>query len=671
MRKLSLTLFILGALIVGGALFAQALGIGARREGWWAQVQIAAVGIVVLAVAVALSPTWRQRLAAANAAAVEARPFQCLMLAVWIGILWGMFELGHEQFRVHVLGHVLGHASGATRWDTAWLKAVSYACYLLVPGTILALLGTLRAGLVSVPVAICLFIAPGAWGQFLNHAWLDGGAVLVLSVGIAVQIARTRLVRSGRVLQTCRRTLPWLLALVLLGGIAPRVVRGIEERAALLDPPPPGAPNLLLVVLDTVRADHLKPYGYARDTMPVVSSLAERGVLFEWAISTSPWTLPGHATMFTGHYPYVTRADWVTPLDDTYPTLAEILTARGYATGGFVGNLGYCSRTSGLHRGFAHYEDFQANAMTALMSTALGRFIAALIVDNSVHTFTRNYAVTVSDAFLDWFDRGEPGRPFFAFLNYFDAHAVYLPPEHLENLFGPYLGLAHPGSDSREWRPRQIQGFIDAHDASMRSIDEHFGRVLARLDAAGVLDNTLVVVTGDHGEQFGENELMDHGNSLYRPLLHVPLVLHWPAKLRPQRIPDNVSMVDLPATLLDLLGVRGDPPIPGHSLAHYWDPARRDAAGSRSPVLSCVSRGIRRPKCEPVAKGPMWSLIHDDLHLILDGAGEEELYAFRDDRREEENLIQDESFDTVLDAMRTQLEATIQAAEALQAGSEK
>ena len=122
--------------------------------------------------------------------------------------------------------------------------------------------------------------------------------------------------------------------------------------------PPPDAPNVLLIVLDTVRADHLSLYGYRRPTSPTLERLARRGVRFDEARATAPWTLPSHASLFTGRWPHELGVKWLTPWRGNDPTLAEYLGSRGYATAGFVANTLYCSYDSGLGRGFTRYDDY-------------------------------------------------------------------------------------------------------------------------------------------------------------------------------------------------------------------------------------------------------------------------------------------------------------------------
>ena len=192
-----------------------------------------------------------------------------------------------------------------------------------------------------------------------------------------------------------------------------------------LPPSSPDAPNVLMIVLDTVRAQNLNLYGYHRPTMPKLEQIAKTGVFFEQAVSPAPWTLPSHASMFTGRHPHELSADWTTPLDATYPTLAEILYQHGYVTAGFVANKIYCSYESGLNRGFMHYEDYLVSPGQLIRSSALGREITNNLDLRQRFKYYDDLggksAERLNHDFLSWLSRQEQG-PFFAFLNYFDAH---------------------------------------------------------------------------------------------------------------------------------------------------------------------------------------------------------------------------------------------------------
>ena len=389
-----------------------------------------------------------------------------------------------------------------------------------------------------------------------------------------------------------RRTLlPLIVATSLLAGVGFTLVHHSEHRAlAALPPAWPGSPNVVLLVLDTVRADHLSLYGYHRPTTPHLDALAKRSIGFDFARSAAPWTLPSHATMFTGRWPHELSVDYDKPLDDTYPTLAEYLGRHGYMTGGFVGNTIYANSWYGLDRGFARYEDARENralsVQEALRSSALTREMMPLAVQlglwpSDARYTPRKSAEEVNRDALAWLDRRAGGdRPFFLFLNYIDAHGPYTLPD------------AFPRSFSKAGRMELIEGFrrvsnlavpigerhakadrlgIDAYDDCIRYIDTQVDRLLGELERRGKRSNTWVIVTADHGEHFGEHELFTHGNSLYRPLVDVPLLIVPPESGSGRRVSAPVSLRDLPATVVDLVGLASASPFPGHSLRPHWD----------------------------------------------------------------------------------------------------
>ena len=238
-----------------------------------------------------------------------------------------------------------------------------------------------------------------------------------------------------------RRTLPALLGSVpVVAGIIVGADWLAVARLAAGPMPPAGAPDVLLIILDTVRADRLSLYGYGRPTSPVLERLATGGIRFDEARSSAPWTLPSHASFFTGRWPHELGVGWQAPLRSMSPTLAEYLASRGYETAGFVANARYCSYDAGLDRGFAHYEDypFDLAHLRPLRTSILGEFAwnaatwagraSGLSRYNPVLRWLqapdRKDAGAINDEFLGWLGRrGDRRRPYFAFLNYYDAHA--------------------------------------------------------------------------------------------------------------------------------------------------------------------------------------------------------------------------------------------------------
>jgi arylsulfatase A-like enzyme len=457
-----------------------------------------------------------------------------------------------------------------------------------------------------------------------------------------------------------------LLALMLL-----TTGRGYwaEHRAsAALPPPRAGAPNVLLVVWDTVRAGHLSLHGYGRPTSPHLARLAARGVRFDRAFSTAPWTLPSHGSLFTGRWPHELTADWSVPLDANDPTLAEYLAAHGYDTAGFVANLDYCSRETGLSRGFAHYEDYPIDLLDAVTRyTGIGSRIDLLTPGSVINRLLKPYrgdafdaiprakehakdAAAVDRSFLAWLSRRRSAdRPFFAFLNFNDAHSPYEVPDPSAPAFGlrpvSYLDRLTLRSwdtlDKATLSRAHVQMATDLYDESIRHLDHRLGVLLSDLSTRGVLDDTIVIVASDHGEHLGDHLLFAHGCSLYRQLVGVPLVIAGPARLGlpTGRVVDaTMSLRDIPATVVDLLGLADASPFPGRSLARFWRP--EGPATVDEPILMETSRpiGLMNQGREPVARGPMKAIVAEGMHYIRTADGREELYVLRTDPEETSDL---------------------------------
>ena len=491
-----------------------------------------------------------------------------------------------------------------------------------------------------------------AWGWSVLHLAeaLSRPAQIVLALGVAVAIARWFGAHPLGFARLARRTLPWLAAACALLAVGVHVVEAAAERSARAALPVAreGAPNVLLIVLDTVRARSLSLHGYHRPTSPRLEQIAEKSVVFDRAIATAPWTLPSHGTMFTGRYPYELTTDWEAALDGANRTLAEALSGQGYATGGFVGNLRYCSREYGLGRGFSRYRDYQVNANTIAVSSAVGYNMVRATF--RLASKVRNGAPQVSAWFLEWLESVEEDRPFFAFLNYFDAHGPYLAPGAWSGKFGP-TGKALNRALWRQWSPEDLVILTDAYDSCVAYLDDQVGELLDELDRRGVMDDTLVIIVGDHGEHLGEHGLADHGNSLYRPVLHVPLLVSFPGRVPGgQRVTETVTLRDLPATVCDLVGV-SDGGFPGSSWARHWR-GGSEHGETGSPVLAQLTSGLRTPEWFPVTKGDMTAVIADGIHYIRNGDGTEELYDFERDPVEQANMIDTQAGALVAERLR-------------------
>ena len=384
----------------------------------------------------------------------------------------------------------------------------------------------------------------------------------------------------------------------------------------------------------------------------VDSADAARAVVFDWAIAPENWTLPSHATMFTSRFNTTLHARSLSPMGDTYPTLAEVLSDKGYLTAGFVANLGFLNdEFFGLARGFAHWTDQELSPAMVVASSWLTRTIDQGVRGAfGVHTdLLQKPAQRVNAEFMAW-HRRVGSRPYFAFFNYFDVHAPYRPTAI------PVLPTTNP--EPRYWLKRsnrlvdgnadvytanEIRDLRESYESAIAYLDRQLQSLFTYLDVEGDMQNTLVVITSDHGEQFGEHGRLGHwGRSQYLPVLHVPLMIIPPRPIPSGiRIADPVSLADLPATITQLLGITKTPFL-GASLARYW--TDDSVPGTPRPVFS----GTRDV-----------SVIADGWHYIRTRASEatsydrEELYHMVRDPEELHDVVPERTEPLVLWTMRS------------------
>jgi len=490
-----------------------------------------------------------------------------LALGLFLGLVYGFIE-GGEVSLLRLIPGALSWRTGNSSY-VLWFAPLFYALCFGALTLVIALVAMLAPRLSWQSVAVFLFSALGAFlALTLPGRPLSDLAAGVLALGAAAEMTRQFAARRARVTSVVRRTLPYLaglallLAAVLIGGTRMREAWAVAQLPA----GQPGRPNVLLLIIDTQRADHLSLYGYGRRTSPNLDAFARDALVFDNAYATSSWTLPTHASIMTGQPLHVHRAGLMRRpyLGKGLPTMAEVFAQNGYATGGFVANTFWTGRQTGIHRGFVRYEDFWGNAGDAMARTALGRRLAYDVLPRFGLRDVpgRKYADELNRDLLHWLDRVD-GRPFFAFVNYFDVHGPHLPRAPFGGTYSPIAANAgRKGMDigaltadvvvpARE----ELSRMIDRYDESILYIDDQLGRLFQQLKARGVLDNTIIVLTSDHGESWGEHGMMYHGHSLYREQLHVPLLVRFPARLTPQRISRPVSVEQIPATLTTLTGI--------------------------------------------------------------------------------------------------------------------
>jgi arylsulfatase A-like enzyme len=588
-----------------------------------------------------------------------------LLLAAWWALFAGLFEVAilaarHLKIPIMKLGP-----------DYLWTAPLTLVGVFLMPGLFFFLTGRLLSKMDLRPATTFCCSVLAFMNLLILVPRLHHLGSLVFALGIATQITNYTRKHDEAFTGIVRRTLPWAVALVAILGVGISLQRFLSERQALAALPAAtaGAPNVVIITLDTVGARNLGMYGHRRNTSPHLDALAGTAVVFDNAFSTASWTLPSHASMFTGRWHHELSSDYAAPLDDAYPTLAEFLSARGYQAAGFVANLGYTSAETGLARGFSHYEDYpisvgQAASSSTLVRTIADNFRLRTLLQNDQH-LNRKTADQVNTEALRWLDR-ERSRPFFLFLNYFDAHDPYLPPAPFDTRFGPgrkqgrhsplHHWLYNPVDGSADFDKSSIPEEIDAYDGAIGYLDDRLNELFDSLKQRGLWDNTLLIITADHGEEFGEHRVFEHGYSLYFPAIHVPLLVSFPGRVpAAKRIQTPVSLRDLPATVVELLDVREGAPFPGVSLVRYWQTSTTPGVPLDRPVLSEVTRVSRQRDWYPVSKGDMKSVVFRNLHYIRNGDGSEELYDYSQDPLEQTNLAPSLNHSDVLEQFRVHL----------------
>ena len=594
-----------------------------------------------------------------------------LVMACWFGLVAGAVE-GLALFAVFGLGYLNSNIRAGVSLQIVWIS------------TVVSLVIFLGIGVVVGSVSRIFTRVPLTWifGLFCFLTFLDWTAVtgrlgplavLVLSAGLTITLTRWFSPRTANVSTYFRKTLPWIaVAAVLLvvgveGGQRIRERRA-EQRLAHL---PAGTPNVLVIVMDTVRADHVSLYGYERPTTPNLQQIAREGVTFDNDIAASSWTLPSHASMLTGRYPHEHGADGETPLDTRYPTLSEALRQHGYRTAGFSANLFYFTRRGGFARGFIHFEDYFYSLGDMFFRTLWGRIANRYAPDSPRFDElpTRKRASEVNRELIHWIDQ-DRSKPFFAFINYFDAHEPYMTVPEYRDKFRDHLSLPPVSllnhNDQQVLRkdnpylfrlsrmsPPDFQEQVDNYDRSILYMDAQIGNLFTELKDRGMDRNTLVIITSDHGEAFRDHGLLTHRNALYRELIHVPLVYWWPGRIPANvRVDRPVTAVSLPATIVDLLGVP-DARFPVPSLARLWTRPDQNP-GWRDPI-SELAQNLYIPKSYPASKGWMKAIVGPQWHLIVSQNLPPELYHWTSDDKELQNLASGPQADEVLSTLTTEL----------------
>ena len=594
-----------------------------------------------------------------------ASPISLLSAAVCFAVVAGFGEGMLLLFFQHLNWRAWARSIHVS-WPILWVSPAVDLCFFLIIALVVFLAQRLIRRIPAFVTLLFLFSFLTAYDWLLTTARLYRLSCFILALGVAAILTRWTRNHEARALSLFRRSAPWLLAAALAVGILTEAIPHIHEHyaASRLPAAAPGSPNVFVIVIDTLRADHLSCYGYPHPTTPNIDAFARHGVLFENAIAPSSWSLPSHASLVTGrpvhehdwgnaHEPPL--LGWASSALNGLPTLGEALEQRGYRTAAFSANRVYFTREVGLGRGFQHFDSYFDSLPDAFVRTEFGREFARRFLDRTNKSlFTRAFralgmsswldqdaegsgmshgamgirkrADEINRETLDWIER-DSSHPFFAMLNYLDVHAPY---------GGPY---DYPKPSWEHGTPSND----DEYDAGLKYDDDFIGRLLSALNEKGELANTIVVITSDHGESLGDHGLTHHGAALYRELVHVPLIVSWPGHV-PEgiRIAQPVGNTSIAATALQLAGDAAN--SFGLSLSQLW---QSPAASSNwpDPVSELPQTDVIEPEDralqskEPLATdGSMRSIFTNQWHLISHSKWGDQLYDWRSDPAELHNL---------------------------------
>jgi arylsulfatase A-like enzyme len=428
-------------------------------------------------------------------------------------------------------------------------------------------------------------------------------------------------------------------------------------------------PNIVIIALDTARADHLSAYGYPKPTTPHLDALAKRGVLFEKAIANSSWTLPSFAAVLTGLLPHQNATALQTPLGKGFLTVAAVLRCRGYQTAGFNANASYGTARAGLAQGFDVYDDDDGTLRSNLINIEIVKAFWAVVYFPLIRpqALPRRNARTLNQAVLRWF-RHRSRRPLFLLVNYVDVHEPYIMIPEVGARFGPAQttlsqriraevdqitwGIAPP--QSAEEQAELIAGY----DSALAFTDSQIGNLIQDLESSPEWSNTYIIVFGDHGQAFGTHQHYGHGWGLNGELLHVPLIIAGPGIPQGRRVRDLVGLQQLFATVLDLSAPQTAAPV-ANSLRCSW----MLPPGTRGGSPAVISEFVGHDEFSI-------SILTPERHLIRDAAGKLQLYDLIADPNEQVNLAGAPEHQAEIAALQSRLLERIRATTAPWLGEE-
>lgn len=423
-------------------------------------------------------------------------------------------------------------------------------------------------------------------------------------------------------------------------------------------------PNVLFIVWDTTRADRLSLYGYEKPTTPFLEKWAGDAMVFDNCTSTACSTTPSHAAMFTGLLPSEHGANnSFSHLDDRHTTLAEIFKSNGYQTYLFAANP-HISFEENFNQGFDTEEHpwddrYIDRAMKILRDKIDPRDRSSEIQGRMRSKNMGKWSIKAcgelaEEGLFEWLEKRDSDKPFFAFLNYMEAHRPFIPPlDYRRRFMNPqqvnrsfyvdrsWQTMWRYSFGLHEYKPFEIRLMASTYDACIAELDDLFRNLITSLDKKGFLDNTIVVLTSDHGEHLGEHHMLDHQYSLYEGLLRVPLILHYPGKVKPGRVEMPVVNFDIFPTLLELADLKRPADLPQRTVSLLSPEASRTRLAEYPSALEAPLNMIKDMYSgwDPAPfRRNLTALYQGDHKLIWASDGRHELYDLAVDPAEEKDL---------------------------------
>jgi len=417
-------------------------------------------------------------------------------------------------------------------------------------------------------------------------------------------------------------------------------------------------PNVLLISIDTLRADHLSCYGYHKMTTPNIDRIGDEGVIFENAYSTAAWTPPAHASMLTGLYPSRHGVVDNNRLNKNIPTLSEVLLTSGYKTAGFVNNS-QVGELVGLEKGHETFVEVWKG--TGGMSI-VNRGMNYLVRNTKELMGINDHGAERTNQLAQRWIREKKGNSFYMFIHYIEPHNPINAPHPFKNKYWAnknsrsidkkklYLVAHNPlfcFTKNIRLNEEEIIALKALYDGEVSYLDHKIGELIEFLKRNHTYDNTLIIVTADHGEHFGEHDLYSHVASLYEPILHIPLIIKYPEWIHKRaRISELAQLIDIYPTVIEALdldprflkGVQGTSLFETNKTAKYHDYIIAEWEGR---IPDFVMKRMKNSDGDSIVdkfREPMSMIREGRYKYILNSKGREELYDLDNDKREVNNI---------------------------------